>query len=72
VGRAAEAIEALEKAIRLNPRNPLYPETYLTALGRAYASTGRIEEAVTTLKRAVSLVPNDPTPHLNLASIEHL
>jgi TolB-like protein len=68
-GRPAEAIDALEKAIRLNPRNPLYLETYLTALGVAYASTGRSAEAITALKRAVSLVPNDPTPHLNLASI---
>jgi adenylate cyclase len=68
-GRPAEAIDELEKAIRLNPRNPLYLETYLAVLGAAYSSTGRVEEAITTLKRAVSLVPNDPGPHQILASI---
>ena len=68
-GRPAEAIDALEKAIRLNPRNPLYLETYLVVLGGAYSSTGRVEEAITTLKRAVSLVPNDPVPHQTLAAI---
>jgi adenylate cyclase len=68
-GRPAEAIDALEKAIRLNPRNPLYLEAYLAVLGAAYSSTGRVEEAITTLKRAVSLVSNDPVPHQILASI---
>lgn len=38
-------------------------------LGAAYSSTGRIEEAITTLKRAVSLVPNDTIPHQILAGI---
>ena len=59
----------MEKAIRLNPRNPLYLETYLTILGVAYSSIGRVEEAITTLKRAVALVPNDPVPHQTLAVI---
>src|SRR5262249_46992880 len=39
-GRPAEAIDGLEKAIRLNPRNPLYLATYLTGLGAAYSLTG--------------------------------
>ena len=68
-GRPAEAIAELEKAIRLNPRNPLYLATYLTGLGVAYSLTGRVEEAITALKRAVSLSPNFSPPHENLASI---
>ena len=68
-GRPAEAIDELEKAIRLNPRNPLYLATYLTGLGAAYSLTGRVEEALTALKRAVALAPNFSLPHENLASI---
>jgi adenylate cyclase len=68
-GRPAEAIDQLEKAIRLNPRNPLYLATYLTGLGAAYSLTGRVEEAISALKRAVSLIPNFSPPHENLAGI---
>jgi adenylate cyclase len=68
-GRPAEAIDELEKAIRLNPSNPLYLASYLTGLGVAYSMTGRVEEAITALKRAVSLVPNFSLPHESLASI---
>jgi adenylate cyclase len=66
-GRPAEAIDGLEKAIRLNPRNPLYLATYLTGLGAAYSLTGRVEEAITAFKRAVSLAPNFSPPHESLA-----
>ena len=68
-GRPAEAIDELEKAIRLNPSHPLYLATYLTGLGAAYSMTGRVEEAIAALKRAVSLVPNFSLPHESLASI---
>jgi adenylate cyclase len=66
-GRPAEAIDELEKAIRLNPHNPLYLATYLTGLGAAYSLTGRVEEAITAFKRAVSLAPNFSPPRESLA-----
>ncbi len=68
-GRPAEAIDEFEKAIRLNPRNPLYLATYLTGLGSAYSLTGRVEEAIIVLKRAVALSPSFSSPHEILASI---
>jgi adenylate cyclase len=54
-----------EKALRLNPR---YPGWYLNFLGTAYALTGRPEEALTVVKRALTLTPNLDT-HIILASI---
>jgi adenylate cyclase len=68
-GRPAEAIEAVEKAIRLNPRNPAYLASYLTVLGEASRLTGRDEEAISALKRALTLMPNLPGPHQILAVI---
>jgi adenylate cyclase len=49
-GRPAEAIEAVEKAMRLNPRNPGYLANYLTVLGGAYRLIGRYEEATQPLR----------------------
>jgi adenylate cyclase len=64
-GRPEEGIEWGEKALRLNPR---YPGWYLNFLGTAYALTGRPEEALTVVKRALTLTPNLDT-HIILASI---
>ena len=36
-------------------------------LGAAYASVGRLQEAVEAYRRALALVPNDPDIHENLA-----
>ena len=55
--------------MRLNPRNPAYLASYLTVLGEAYRLTGRNEEAITALKRALTLMPNLPGPHQILAII---
>jgi len=53
------AAEAIEKAIRLNPRYILYHYD----LARAYRSMGREEEAVATCEKAIgmqTLTPDDP------------
>ena len=50
-----EAIELLERAIRMNP----FPSSvYFHHLGYAYFNVGRYEDAVATLKKAVKLSPN--------------
>lgn len=61
-----EGIGLIEKAMRLNPR---YPAVYLVWLANGYYPTGRREEAIAALKRAVSLNPNLLGAHLSLASI---
>jgi TolB-like protein/DNA-binding winged helix-turn-helix (wHTH) protein/Flp pilus assembly protein TadD len=63
-GRSEEAIEAMEKAMRLNPRHPF---VYLFDLARAYRWTGRYAEAVTLLKKVVTLAPNHFATLYNLA-----
>ena len=65
-GRPKEAIGVAEKALRLNPRNPFRS---LTVLGNAYFLAGRTEEAIATMKRAISASPNYLPPHLTLAAI---
>jgi adenylate cyclase len=45
--RTTEAIELIEKAIRLNPR---YPFGFSFNLGLAYNLTGRYEEAIAAQK----------------------
>jgi adenylate cyclase len=44
-GRSDEAIELMERAMRLNP---YYPEWYLGILAQSYRAAGRYERAVTT------------------------
>jgi adenylate cyclase len=68
-GRPAEAIDAIEKALRLEPRNPFFLSNYLTTLGGAYRLLGRNQEAITALKKALALNPNQLGAHLSLASI---
>lgn len=51
--------------MRLNPR---YPPLYLVILGTAYRETGRYEEALAPLKKALILNPNLGPAHLNLAA----
>jgi adenylate cyclase len=65
-GRPQEAISLVEQAMRLNPR---YPFSYLWALGHAYRLVGRLEEAVSALKRVVMRNPDQITAHLLLVVI---
>jgi adenylate cyclase len=44
-GRSEEAIELMERAMRLNP---YYPEWYLGILGQSYRVAGRYEQAIAT------------------------
>jgi len=60
------AIEAVEKAIRLNPRPPTY---YLNTLGWNYFLAGQYEEAISALKKAISHNPNYLYAHTNLAGV---
>ncbi len=63
-GRPEEALQVIERAMRLNPRHPPF---YLWELGLAYNLTGRYTEAVTTQKEVISLSPNFPSAYLQLA-----
>ena len=64
-GRPQEALGAVEKAMRLDPRYPVY---YLLFLGHAYRLLGQYEDAVATLKRAVVQNPHLLTVHTQLAA----
>jgi adenylate cyclase len=64
-GRPQEGIEALEKAIRLNPH---YPVLYLSYLGHAYHLAGRDEEAIIVWRRALTRNPSFPPAHVFLAA----
>jgi adenylate cyclase len=63
-GRPKEAISLIEKAMRLNPR---YPSYYLVNLGIAYLADGRCEEALTPLKKVLTMTPDFTPAHTNLA-----
>jgi tetratricopeptide (TPR) repeat protein len=54
-GRPVEALEQVERAMRLNP---LYPEWYLVQLGWAYRMTGRFQEALAAQKQVLVRNPN--------------
>ena len=63
-GRPEEVPQAVERAMRLNPR---YPPWYLMALGWSYRMSGRYTEAIATLKELVSRMPNHQGAQMNLA-----
>jgi tetratricopeptide (TPR) repeat protein len=59
----SDTIPLLENAARLDPTNA---DIQLT-LGVAYRGMGRLEDAETAYRRALSLDPANPAPHFNLA-----
>ena len=61
IARPAEALEAVEKAMRLDPRNS---DRYLYEQGHAYTQLGRYEEAIPALKRDLALTPNNLWDHV--------
>jgi tetratricopeptide (TPR) repeat protein len=61
-GDWTRAGEAYEKAVELDPVNT----RALNNLGSAYLEIGRYREAVTVLKRAISLARSDPDLYYNL------
>ena len=54
-GRPEEAVGLMKKAMRLNPR---YPVWYLFTLGAAYRLTGQFAEAVAAQRQVLSRSPN--------------
>ncbi len=66
VGRSQEAMEFVEKAMRLNPH---YPASYVFALGQVYYLTGCYEEAITALQRVLARNPDHRAAHFFLAII---
>jgi adenylate cyclase len=65
-GRPAEAIPFFQKAIRFSPFGPSY---LYRDFGRALRDTGRYEEAVSALKKAIQLVPDHIFAHILLAGV---
>jgi adenylate cyclase len=63
-GRPEAAIPLFEKALRLNPIGPSF---FYYDFGIALRDTGRLDEAVATLKKSVERAPNWFGPHAQLA-----
>jgi len=55
-GRPAEALEAVERAMRLNPH---YPSTYLYQRGLSQFGMNRLDEAALSLEKALALNRDD-------------
>ena len=55
-GKPAEALEAVERAMRLNPN---YPSSYMYQRGLAQFGLNRLDEAAGSLERAIKMNPDD-------------
>jgi TolB-like protein/class 3 adenylate cyclase/Flp pilus assembly protein TadD len=55
-GRPAEALDAIERAMRLNPH---YPSSYLYQRGLAQFGANRVSDAAATLEQAIAANPDD-------------
>jgi len=64
-GRSEEAIEAIRKAIRMNP---FHTVQYLFAFGIAYFTQGQYEKAIFYFKRCIELNPNYLPTHIFITS----
>ena len=64
--RHAEALEAIQQAMPLNPH---YPAPYAFNLGWAYDKTGQVEAAIAAYKQAINLNPDFLAAHLQLAAL---
>jgi TolB-like protein/Tfp pilus assembly protein PilF len=64
VGRTEEGLDAVQKAMRHDPRNP---EPYLGVVAAAYLAQGRYPDAIAVLKRYLHRSSNEIGPHLELA-----
>jgi adenylate cyclase len=63
-GKQDEALEYLNKAIRLNP----FPSfSYYEGMGLTYLIKGNYEKAITELKKALQLAPMSPPIHVKLS-----
>lgn len=62
------AAQILEDSIKANPDYaPLYNE-----LGYAYSAMGQHDKGISTMKRYVELLPNEPNPHDSYAELNRL
>ena len=66
LGEPEAAIPHLERAIRLNPRDPNL-SGYLWPLGQCRLLLGEVDEAIASLRKACAALPGDYFMHLNLA-----
>lgn len=64
-GRLDDSVTHLEHALTLRTPGP----ALLNVLGDAYARTGRVEQARTTLQRSLDLEPNQPPVRARLAEL---
>jgi adenylate cyclase len=64
-GRAEQSIPLFEKATRLNP---LGPALFYADYGIALRDTGRIEDGIIALKKAIERAPNYLWAHIHLAA----
>lgn len=63
-GRSEEAIDSIQKGLRLSP----FPSTgFIRGLGLAYREAGRNGEAITEFKKCIKRVPNDIVAYRALA-----
>ena len=67
VGRADEALQAAEQALRLKPLH--HVDEHLARVGVAYVLAGRPEEAIAPLKQFLIRYPNILGAHLTLAAV---
>ena len=65
-GRAPEAVNAYEQAVKLTPEDA----ATWAALGEAYLADARTAEARTALARAIALDPKEPSASYSLASLK--
>lgn len=64
-GNYTEALIAIEKAIRLDPKGPSY---YFLALGHSYRGLGQYKEALAQYKKTIERAPNYWIAHAFLAA----
>jgi tetratricopeptide (TPR) repeat protein len=64
VGRSEEAVEAIKKAMHLNPH---HNADYNTNLARAYRNLGQYKEAIASLKESLALNPDWIPAYFELA-----
>jgi predicted Zn-dependent protease len=65
-GGEQEAVELFERAMRLSPKHPWWVPC---AYGVALHLVGRKEDAVVSLRNAISLKPENPQPYAFLAAV---
>jgi Flp pilus assembly protein TadD len=63
--RFSEALEMIERAVRVDPTNA----SYLDSLGWAYFKVGKNDEALKTLREAARLDPTSAAAHEHIGDV---